>query len=132
MIQNAKETNIDQNIDHASTSHIKQQPMNFRWGQYSGQEIYHDNINLCYEEVVHWLPNLFLVPFGSAGTSLVKEIARLFQAFADNSSLQRVSMKAISVIQLLLLQKPSKRSKTNRHKRPRQSPPTQIKDVAQR
>ena len=64
---------------------------------------------------MHWLPNLFLVPFGSAGTSLVKEIARLFQAFADNSSLQRVSMKAISVIQLLLLQKQSKRSKTKDH-----------------
>ena len=64
---------------------------------------------------MHWLPNLFLVPFGSAGTSLVKEIARLFQAFADNSSLQRVSMKAISVIQLLLLQKPSKQSKTKDH-----------------
>ena len=39
VIQNAKETNIDQNIDHASTSHIIQQPMNFCWGQYSGQEI---------------------------------------------------------------------------------------------
>jgi hypothetical protein len=65
--------------------------------------------------VIHWKPNLFLVPFGSAGTSFVKEIARLFQAFADGSSLERVSMKAITLVQTLLLQKPSRRSKTKEH-----------------
>jgi hypothetical protein len=67
------------------------------------------------EEVIHWKPNLFLVPFGSAGTSFGKEIARLFQTFADGSSLERVSMKAITLVQTLLLQKPSRRSKMKEH-----------------
>ena len=91
-----------------------QQPLNFRWGEHSGEAIL-DVINYSYEEVIHWKPNLFLVPFGSAGTSFVKEVARLFQAFADKSSLERVSMKAITLIQTLLLQKPSKKSKTKDH-----------------
>ena len=45
----------------------------------------------------------------------MKEVARLFQAFADKSSLERVSMKAITLIQTLLLQKPSKKSKIKDH-----------------
>ena len=91
-----------------------QQPLNFRWGEHTGQAIF-DVVNSCYEEVVHWKPNLFLVPFGSAGTSFVKEVARLLQAFEDGSSLERISMKAISLMQILLLQTPSKRSKTKEH-----------------
>ena len=89
-------------------------PPNFSWGDCSGQTVL-DTINSIYEEVIHWKPNLFLVPFGSAGTTFVKEITRLFQAFADGSSLECVSMKAITLIQILLLQKPSKRSKTKEH-----------------
>ncbi len=72
-------------------------------------------INSGYEEVIHWKPNLFLVPYGSAGTSFVNEVARLFQGFDDGSCLERVSMKAITLIQILLLQKPSKRSKMKDH-----------------
>ena len=86
-------------------------PLSFSWGEHSGKAFY-DAINYSYEEVVHWKPNIFLVPFGSAGTSFVKELTRLFQAFADGSSLERICMKAITLIQILLLQKPSKRSKT--------------------
>ena len=85
----------------------EQQPLNFSWGVYSGKDIF-DEIN---EEVLHWIPNLFLVPFGSTGTSFVKEVARLFQAFADRSSLERVSMKAITLVQILLLLKPGKEAK---------------------
>lgn len=89
---------------------LDQQPLSFSWGEYSGQTIY-DVINSSYEEVIHWKPNVFLIPFGSAGTSFVKEVAHFFQAYADGSSLERVCMKAITLTQLLLLQKPSKRSK---------------------
>ena len=48
-----------------------QQPLNFCWGEHTGQAIF-DAVNSTYEVVVHWKPNLFLVPFGSAGTSFVK------------------------------------------------------------
>lgn len=47
----------------------------------------HDVIVATYDEVIHWKQNLFLVPSGSAGISFVKELARLFQSFADASSL---------------------------------------------
>ena len=63
--------------------------------------------------MIHWKPNLFLPPLGSTGMKFVREVARLLQAYADSSSLERIAMKGIhvAVLQQLLLQKPSKNSK---------------------
>ena len=45
----------------------------------------------------------------------MQELARLQQAFADGSSLECVSMKAVIILQALFLQKPSHSSKTRDH-----------------
>ena len=86
----------------------------FTWGNFSGSEML-AIINKVYDEIVHWRHNLFLVPTGSAGNSFVQELARLLQAFADGSSLECVSMKAVIILQALVLQKPSRTSKTRDH-----------------
>ena len=59
-----------------------------------------------YEEVIHWKPNIFLIPFGKAGKLFVQELAMLYQAFAEDSALGSVALLACSVMQPLLLQKP--------------------------
>jgi len=56
-----------------------------------------------------------LIPFGKAGKLFVKELARLYQAFADNTALSSIALMACSVIQPLLLQKPHKHSKAKDH-----------------
>ena len=68
-----------------------------------------------YEEVVHLRSNIFLVPFGKAGRSFVSELTRLYQAFVDDSALRSIAMMACSVMQPLLLQKPSQRSRARDH-----------------
>ena len=90
------------------------QPPNFTWGSCSG-EVFCTKINLAYEEVVHWRRNLFQVPSGSTGKAFVSELARLFQAYADSSSLECIAMKATTIMQILLLQKPSRTSKSKDH-----------------
>ena len=90
------------------------QPPNFTWGSYNGK-VFCTSINLAYEEVVHWRRNLFQVPSGSSGRAFVSELARLFQAYADSSSLECIAMKATTVMQILLLQKPSRTSKSKDH-----------------
>ena len=45
----------------------------------------------------------------------VTELARLYQAYADGSSLESVAMKACTVAPILLLQKPSRTSKSEDH-----------------
>ena len=52
---------------------------------------------------------------GAAGKDFVSEVARLLQAYADESSLDYIAMKACMVMQVILLQKPSPRSKAKDH-----------------
>jgi len=58
-------------------------PPSFLWGG----SVFVDKINDAYDEVIHWCRNIFSVPVGKAGTQFVRELARLFQSFADCSTL---------------------------------------------
>ena len=87
---------------------------NFIWGNIQGKE-FHVIVNQAYEEVVHWWRNLFQIPSGSAGKAFVTELAHLYQAYADGSSLEGVAMKACMVAPILLLQKSSRTSKSKDH-----------------
>jgi len=88
--------------------------VDFQWGDVDG-------VTFCqlmrdtYEDVVHWRRNSFLVPSGKSGKDFVLELARLYQAYADNSSLHSIALTACSVFQVLLLQKPHANSKSKEH-----------------
>ena len=56
------------------------------------------------------LANVFMVPFGKAGKSFVRELAKLYQAYVNQFALHSIILMACSVIQPLLLQKPNKHS----------------------
>ena len=87
------------------------QSPNFTWNSYS-DELFCRKINTAYEKVLHWRRNLFQVP---SGKSFISELARLYQAYADSSSLERIAMKATTIFPILLLQKPSRTSKSKNH-----------------
>ena len=87
---------------------------NFTWGNLLGTDLC-KNMKEVYDEVVHWRRNLFQVPSGSAGRAFVAELARLYQGYADHSSLKSVALTACSVAPILLLQKPSRTSKSKDH-----------------
>ena len=53
--------------------------------------------------------------FPLAGKSFVRELAKLYQAYADQSALCSIALMACSVMQPLLLQKPHKQSKAKDH-----------------
>ena len=69
-------------------------------------------LDTVYTKVVHWRRNCFSVPFCKAGKDFVKELSRLYLAYGSASALESVALKATIVLPILLLQKPSKRSKT--------------------
>ena len=50
-----------------------------------------------------------MLPYGEAGSKFASELARLFYAFAQASALEAVALKAVAVMQILLLQKHQKR-----------------------
>lgn len=86
----------------------------FHWGEVEGEEFV-QVIEGCYEEVVHWKRNLFKVPSGRAGKSFVRELTRMFQAYADASALESMALQAAMVMPALLLQKPHAKSKAKEH-----------------
>ena len=66
----------------------------------------------CYSEIVHWCRNIFKVPSGKFGDLFVHELASLFQAYADTSSMKSMALHAAMVMPSLLLQRPHSKSKT--------------------
>ena len=60
-------------------------------------------------------PNHLKLPSGKAGKSVVAELARLYSAYASSSALESVALKATVVLPHLLLQKPSRASKSQDH-----------------
>ena len=64
---------------------------------------------------MHWRSNSFIVPHGNAGKQFVLELARLFQAAGEGSTLESIALKAAFTWCALVLQKPSRTSKNKDH-----------------
>uniref|UniRef100_A0A1X7V0A1 ABC transporter domain-containing protein n=1 Tax=Amphimedon queenslandica TaxID=400682 RepID=A0A1X7V0A1_AMPQE len=86
----------------------------FRWKSLDGSECVR-LISECYDRAVHWIPNIFKIPHGKQGKLVVRELSRLFRAFANDCSMECIALKAAFLFPLLVLQKPSRRSKAKDH-----------------
>ena len=84
------------------------------WAEYNAIQ-FTASLNTAFAEVVHWKINLFIVHYGKSGKSFVTEIARLFTAFATGSALESIALKAVTLMPILLLQKPARKSKAKDH-----------------
>ena len=86
----------------------------FSWGEYDAESFSH-SLTALYMEVVKWRPNFFVVPLGNSSKKFVLELSRLFRAYAEGSTLESVAQRAITVMSILLLQKPAYNSKPKDH-----------------
>lgn len=84
------------------------------WQDISGEE-FSKAIDEAYSQTVHLIPNLFMLPSGSSGKQFTAELAKLYDAFASESSYEGFAIKAAMIIPALLLQKPHSKSKTRDH-----------------
>ena len=85
-----------------------------KWGNLSGLGI-KESLQVAYDTIISWKPNLFRLPSGSVGKEFVEEITSIVNHFIKNTEMQSVAMQAIMVMGPLLLQKPSKNSKNKEH-----------------
>ena len=69
-------------------------------------------IDSAYEECVKWKRNLFMLPTGKIGNQFVDEMTRLIHEWVNDSPLKKISLKALMIMPCLLLQKPSRNSKS--------------------
>ena len=84
------------------------------WGRYRDIE-FEENVTFIYEQIVYWKKNLFLFPTGKAGKLFIDKLTKLFNAWIDGSPLKKIAMKAVMTMPSLLLQNPSKESKSKGH-----------------
>ena len=84
------------------------------WGNHSQQDI-EQIISAIYEESARWRRNLFLLPTGHAGKKFINECTKLINAWTINSPLHNITLKALTIMPALLLQKPNKKSKAKEH-----------------
>ena len=93
---------------------ISTQSLRYKWGTYQDY-LFERNLSLAYEKIVYWKKNLFLLPSGQAGKSFIDEMSRLINEWIRESPLKDIAFKAIMVMPGLLLQKPSRKSKSKDH-----------------
>lgn len=61
-------------------------------------------IGIVYEHIVYWRKNLFMLPSGALGKAFVREKARLFECMTPGNPLEPVAVKAMAIMEHLLLQ----------------------------
>ena len=85
------------------------------WGSVI-QSKFCQSVNSAYESIVHFRSNLFNVPSGADGKLFVRELTFwIKQINSSQSQLNSVALKAFMTLPALILQKPSKNSKSKEH-----------------
>ena len=102
-------------LNHHLGSPPECQPPNFVWGKDLPGVEFCQRIDRAYNEVISWRRNVFLLPFGKVSKEFVQSVTDWLQAFAQNSTKECIALKACLVMQTLLLQKPSAKSKAKDH-----------------
>ena len=102
--QKSDDSNIE--IQNISTPSLR-----YKWDNYQDY-LSERNVSLAYEKIVNWKKNLFLLPSGQAGKSFIDEMSRLINESIRKSPLKDIAFKAIMVMPCLLLEKPSRKSKS--------------------
>ena len=73
-----------------------------------------NGLNNTYQKIFHWKRNLFMLPSGAAGMNY-NDVARFLKLWINDTPLRNIALKAVHVMPALLLQKPSKSSKSKDH-----------------
>ena len=96
-------------------AHCKKKiPATFLWGKKLGI-VFTKDLNTIYDQIVYYKQNLFKLPSGSLGKEYIRETTRLIKSWNSNSELKDIAWKCIMIMPILLLQKPSKDSKSKDH-----------------
>ena len=81
----------------------------------NGKTLDDANLEHTFMKTAHYKQNLFALPSGNSGKAFVSETSRLLEIYNSNSAGATSSLFAFSLLPVLLLQKPSKNSKSRDH-----------------
>ena len=84
------------------------------WHDITGLE-FTQTIDNVYDEIEHWRKNIFKLPSGTAGRSFISLLTNWLDYFNRGTEFRRIALKVFMVLPCLLLQKPSRQSKSKDH-----------------
>ena len=87
----------------------------FCWNTVPGNVCQKD-LEKANEQIVYWRKNIFTLPTGISSKKFVNKITRLFDQWTNDTLLKSIALKAIHIMAVLLLQKPSRKSKSRDHR----------------
>ena len=88
--------------------------LNAKWGEMHGTDI-RVSVESAYQRVSRWKRNIFYLPTGKAGESFIEELTKVINQFNNNSPFESVALMMVTIMFPLILQKPSKNSKSKDH-----------------
>ena len=91
--------------------------MRVKWGDMAGVDAIQTVIGNAHAKIVAWKKNLFEVPPSKCGKDFIAEATRLLKHFNTKSNMEPVAINLLVIFFPLMLQKPSRRSKPEDHKR---------------
>ena len=74
-------------------------------------------INNAYNIIIKWRANIMRLPTGKAGKEYITELAKWLEEFNKDTEFAPIALKVYHTLPSLLLQKPSKNSKSKEHLR---------------
>ena len=85
------------------------------WGVKTTLNQISSKMDACYDSIVRWKKNFFLLPRGNSGKHFIVELTRLINLYNNDTLLKAISLKSVMIFLPLMLQKPSKNSKARDH-----------------
>ena len=92
---------------------MPRKPVNepFYWNEKTGTTFINE-LNNAYDKIVYWRKNLFFLLTGVWGKIFMNEMTWMIISWVYDTPVKNISLKALHVMPALLLQKPSKNSKS--------------------
>ena len=117
--QGQQNQQLEENGDQENTHRLQDMPLKpvnkpFYWNEKPGTTFINE-LNNANEKTDYSRKNLFFLPKGAAGKSFINEMTWMINAWVYNTPIKDIALKALHVMLALLLQKPSKNSKSKDH-----------------
>ena len=101
--------------ENSKVSCIETKDISCTWGVKTTLNQISAKMDACYDSIVKWKKNFFLLPRGNSGKHFIVELTRLINLYNNDTVLKAVSLKSVMIFLPLMLQKPSKNSKARDH-----------------
>ena len=117
--QEQQNQQLEENDNQVNTHRLQdmpREPVNeiFYWNKKPGTTFINE-LNNAYDKIVYWRKKLFLFPIGGAEKSFINKMTRMINAWVYDTPIKNIALKALHVMPALLLQKPSKNTKSRDH-----------------